>query len=104
MNFTRTSAVMSIVGCLVGLGGRHSCNNMFTKKLGNAVHVDFSGCFGKTRRSKFLPARVTFRWATVMIKAFRAYRYREAHFAIAERSPYSERAVEQQPAQLPTMW
>jgi FKBP12-rapamycin complex-associated protein len=103
MKFTRTSAVMSIVGCLVGLGGRHSCNNMFMKKLVNDVHIDFSGCFGKTRRRKFLPARVTFRWATVMMKAFRACRYREAHLAIAERSPYSAKAVGQRPTQLPTV-
>jgi FKBP12-rapamycin complex-associated protein len=69
-NFGRTSAVMSVVGYLIGLGDRHSCNILFMKSSGSAVHIDFSDCFDKARRRRTVPERVPFRLTRMMIKAF----------------------------------
>lgn len=45
--FTRTSAVMSIVGYIIGLGDRHCENILFVKKNGAALHIDFDCLFEK---------------------------------------------------------
>jgi phosphatidylinositol kinase/protein kinase (PI-3 family) len=84
MNFTRTSAVMSIVGYLVGLGDRHSCNILFMKKSGNAVHIDFSDCFDKARRRRLAPERVPFRLTRMMTKAFGICGHHGVYTATAE--------------------
>lgn len=46
-NFTRTSAVMSIVGYVIGLGDRHCENILFFKKNGATLHIDFDCLFEK---------------------------------------------------------
>ncbi|KAM9937820.1 hypothetical protein OXX80_002673 [Metschnikowia pulcherrima] len=45
--FTRTSAVMSVVGYIIGLGDRHCENILFVKKNGAALHIDFDCLFEK---------------------------------------------------------
>lgn len=44
--YTRTAAVMSIVGYIIGLGDRH-CENILFKKNGATLHIDFDCLFGK---------------------------------------------------------
>jgi phosphatidylinositol kinase/protein kinase (PI-3 family) len=68
-NFARSSAVMSIVGYLIGLGDRHPCNILFMKNSGNVVHIDFSDCFDKARCRTHVPEQVPFRLTRMMIKA-----------------------------------
>lgn len=46
-SFTRTAAVMSMVGYIIGLGDRHCENILFFKKNGAALHIDFDCLFEK---------------------------------------------------------
>jgi serine/threonine-protein kinase mTOR len=43
--FTRSLAVMSMVGYILGLGDRHPSNLMLDKKTGRVLHIDFGDCF-----------------------------------------------------------
>ncbi|KAF3985193.1 hypothetical protein FT663_03803 [Candidozyma haemuli var. vulneris] len=45
--YTRTAAVMSIVGYIIGLGDRHCENLLFFKRNGAALHIDFDCLFEK---------------------------------------------------------
>jgi serine/threonine-protein kinase ATR len=47
MKFSRTLAVMSFVGYVLGLGDRHSENILLDATSGAAVHVDFNCLFEK---------------------------------------------------------
>ena len=46
--FTRSLAVMSIVGYILGLGDRHPSNLMLDKLSGRVLHIDFGDCFEGT--------------------------------------------------------
>ncbi|KAK6460211.1 cell cycle checkpoint protein [Scheffersomyces coipomensis] len=46
-NFTRSLAVMSIVGYIIGLGDRHCENILIFKKTGSVLHIDFDCLFEK---------------------------------------------------------
>ncbi|KAI5964231.1 MEC1 [Candida pseudojiufengensis] len=46
-SFIRSSAVMSIVGYLIGLGDRHCENILFFKNSGSILHIDFDCLFEK---------------------------------------------------------
>ncbi|KAL6309800.1 hypothetical protein BKA93DRAFT_723405 [Sparassis latifolia] len=58
--YSRTAAVMSMVGFIVGLGDRHCENILLDINTGDAIHVDFNCLFekGKTLET---PERVPFR-------------------------------------------
>ena len=43
-NYTRSLAVMSIVGYLLGLGDRHPSNLMLDRVSGKILHIDFGDC------------------------------------------------------------
>ena len=47
LNYVRTTAVMSMVGFIVGLGDRHGENILLDSGCGDAVHVDLSCLFNK---------------------------------------------------------
>ncbi len=47
LGYTHTTAVMSMVGYLLGLGDRHAENIMFDSSNGDAVHVDLNCLFNK---------------------------------------------------------
>ncbi|KAI6821042.1 TOR1 phosphatidylinositol 3-kinase [Hortaea werneckii] len=60
-NYTRSLAVMSMVGYILGLGDRHPSNLMLDRVTGKIVHIDFGDCFEvATHRDKY-PERVPFR-------------------------------------------
>lgn len=44
-NYTRSLAVMSMVGYILGLGDRHPCNLMLDRVSGKIIHIDFGDCF-----------------------------------------------------------
>lgn len=46
-SYVRTTAVMSIVGYILGLGDRHGENILFDSNSGDIVHVDFNCLFNK---------------------------------------------------------
>ncbi|KAG0246449.1 serine/threonine-protein kinase M1 [Mortierella sp. GBA43] len=68
LRYTRTTAVMSMVGHIMGLGDRHGENLLFDERNGDLVHVDFNCLFeqGKTFPK---PERVPFRLTHNMIDA-----------------------------------
>jgi FKBP12-rapamycin complex-associated protein len=44
-NYTRSLAVMSMVGYILGLGDRHPSNLMLDRYTGKILHIDFGDCF-----------------------------------------------------------
>lgn len=64
--FTKTSAVWSIVGNVVGLGDRHGENILIDTKTGEAMHVDFAILFDKGM-SLEVPEIVRFRLTPNMV-------------------------------------
>ncbi|XP_071482072.1 serine/threonine-protein kinase mTOR-like [Diadema antillarum] len=44
-NYTRSLAVMSMVGYILGLGDRHPSNLMLDRLTGKIIHIDFGDCF-----------------------------------------------------------
>ena len=60
--YTRSVAVWSMVGYLVGLGDRHGENILLDTKNGECVHVDFDCLFGKgltLEKPEIVPFRLT---------------------------------------------
>ena len=58
--YTRSTAVWSMVGYIVGLGDRHTENILFNYETGAAVHVDFCCMFDKAK-TLAVPECVPFR-------------------------------------------
>ncbi|XP_022100883.1 serine/threonine-protein kinase ATR-like [Acanthaster planci] len=58
--YARTSAVMSMVGYILGLGDRHGENILYDSTTGDCVHVDFNCLFNKGETFEY-PERVPFR-------------------------------------------
>lgn len=44
-NFSRSLAVMSMVGYVLGLGDRHPSNLLLDRNSGKILHIDFGDCF-----------------------------------------------------------
>ena len=68
-NFSRSLAVMSIVGYILGLGDRHPNNIMIEKKIGKIIHIDFGDCFEVCMNRKKFPEKIPFRLTKMFIKA-----------------------------------
>ncbi|KAL1529840.1 hypothetical protein AB1Y20_000771 [Prymnesium parvum] len=51
-SFARSSAVMSIVGYVIGLGDRHLDNILLDMRSGELLHIDYNVCFEKGLRLK----------------------------------------------------
>ncbi|KAF4759666.1 hypothetical protein HAV15_007320 [Penicillium sp. str.  len=74
LRYTRSSAVMSMVGYVLGLGDRHGENLSFEEGTGGLLHVDFNCLFDKGQTFE-KPEVVPFRLTHNMIDAFGAYGY-----------------------------
>ncbi|PGG99288.1 Atypical/PIKK/ATR protein kinase [Polytolypa hystricis UAMH7299] len=74
LRYTRSSAVMSMVGYSLGLGDRHGENILFEEGTGGILHVDFNCLFDKGLTFD-KPELVPFRLTHNMIDAFGAYGY-----------------------------
>ncbi|XP_064607735.1 serine/threonine-protein kinase ATR-like [Liolophura sinensis] len=68
LSYTRTTAVMSMVGYILGLGDRHGENILFDSTNGDCVHVDFNCLFNKGETFEW-PERVPFRLTPNMVEA-----------------------------------
>ena len=68
-NYSRSLAVMSIVGYILGLGDRHPSNLMMSRKNGKIIHIDFGDCFEVTMKREKFPEKVPFRLTRMLIKA-----------------------------------
>lgn len=74
LRYTRSCAVMSMVGHVLGLGDRHGENILFQGENGGTFHVDFNCLFDKGLTFE-KPERVPFRLTHNMVDAFGAYGY-----------------------------
>ena len=74
LRYTRSCAVMSIVGHVLGLGDRHGENILFEEGNGGTFHVDFNCLFDKGLTFE-KPELVPFRLTHNMVDAMGAYKY-----------------------------
>ncbi|TVY28597.1 Protein kinase [Lachnellula hyalina] len=74
LRYTRSCAVMSMVGTILGLGDRHGENILFEEGNGGTFHVDFNCLFDKGLTFT-KPERVPFRLTHNMIDAMGMYGY-----------------------------
>ncbi|KAF2431255.1 hypothetical protein EJ08DRAFT_649062 [Tothia fuscella] len=81
LRYTRSCAVMSIVGHVLGLGDRHGENILLEEGNGGCFHVDFNCLFDKGLTFE-KPELVPFRLTHNMVDAFGAYGY-EGPFRMA---------------------
>lgn len=58
--FSRSTAVMSTVGYVIGLGDRHLDNMLLDLRTGEVVHIDYNVCFEKGKNLR-VPEKVPFR-------------------------------------------
>ncbi|XP_068151798.1 serine/threonine-protein kinase mTor-like isoform X2 [Drosophila tropicalis] len=68
-NYTRSLAVMSMVGYILGLGDRHPSNLMLDRISGKILHIDFGDCFEVAMLREAVPEKVPFRLTRMLIKA-----------------------------------
>lgn len=61
-NYTRSLAVMSMVGYVLGLGDRHPSNLMLDRTNGKIIHVDFGDCFETAMTREKFPEKIPFRY------------------------------------------
>ncbi|CCD22553.1 phosphatidylinositol kinase-related protein kinase TOR1 NDAI_0A03960 [Naumovozyma dairenensis CBS 421] len=59
--YTRSLAVMSMVGYILGLGDRHPSNLMLDRITGKVIHIDFGDCFEAAILREKFPEKVPFR-------------------------------------------
>ncbi|KAL1192594.1 Serine/threonine-protein kinase TOR [Cardamine amara subsp. amara] len=68
-NYTRSLAVMSMVGYILGLGDRHPSNLMLHRYSGKILHIDFGDCFEASMNREKFPEKVPFRLTRMLVKA-----------------------------------
>ncbi|CAI9571207.1 unnamed protein product [Staurois parvus] len=59
-SYARSTAVMSMVGYIIGLGDRHLDNVLIDMTSGEVVHIDYNVCFEKGKSLR-VPEKVPFR-------------------------------------------
>ena len=67
--YSRSLAVMSIIGYILGLGDRHPSNIMVDRNSGKVLHIDFGDCFEVAMKREKFPEKVPFRLTRMLIKA-----------------------------------
>jgi len=67
--YTRSLAVTSMVGYVIGLGDRHPSNILLHRTTGKVVHIDFGDCFEVAMHRDKFPEKVPFRLTRMLIHA-----------------------------------
>jgi FKBP12-rapamycin complex-associated protein len=67
--YTRSLAVMSMVGYILGLGDRHPSNLMLDRNTGKILHIDFGDCFEVAMHRDKFPEKIPFRLTRMMVNA-----------------------------------
>jgi FKBP12-rapamycin complex-associated protein len=67
--FTRSLAVNSMVGHILGLGDRHPSNLLLERKTGKVVHIDFGDCFEVAMHREKFPEKIPFRLTRMLTHA-----------------------------------
>ncbi|CAK5017836.1 unnamed protein product, partial [Aphanomyces euteiches] len=68
-NYTRSLAVMSMAGYILGLGDRHPGNLMLDRVSGKIVHIDFGDCFEVAIEREKYPEKIPFRLTRMLAQA-----------------------------------
>jgi len=68
-NYTRSLAVMSMVGYILGLGDRHPSNLMLHRYTGKILHIDFGDCFEVAMHREKFPEKIPFRLTRMLVNA-----------------------------------
>lgn len=68
-NYTRSLALMSMVGYILGLGDRHPSNLMLDRFTGKVIHIDFGDCFEVAMNRDKFPEKIPFRLTRMLINA-----------------------------------
>ena len=68
-NYSRSLAVMSIVGYILGLGDRRLNNLIMNRKTGKIVHINFSDCFEVAMKREKYQEKVPFRLTIMLVRA-----------------------------------
>ncbi|KAM8927600.1 serine/threonine-protein kinase mTOR [Pelodytes ibericus] len=68
-NYTRSLAVMSMVGYILGLGDRHPSNLMLDRLSGKILHIDFGDCFEVAMTREKFPEKIPFRLTRMLTNA-----------------------------------
>ncbi|ESO02673.1 hypothetical protein HELRODRAFT_161965 [Helobdella robusta] len=68
-NYTRSLAVMSMVGYILGLGDRHPSNLMLDRISGKIMHIDFGDCFEVAMTREKFPEKIPFRLTRMLVNA-----------------------------------
>lgn len=71
-NYTRSLAVMSMVGYVLGLGDRHPSNLMLDRVSGKIIHIDFGDCFEVAMTREKFPEKIPFRLTRMLSNAMEA--------------------------------
>lgn len=67
--YTRSLAVSSMVGHILGLGDRHPSNILIERATGMVVHIDFGDCFEVAMHREKFPETVPFRLTRMLTHA-----------------------------------
>ena len=67
--YTRSLAVNSMVGHILGLGDRHPSNLMLGRSNGKVVHIDFGDCFEVAMHREKFPEKIPFRLTRMLTRA-----------------------------------
>ncbi|KAH9940814.1 atypical/PIKK/FRAP protein kinase [Epithele typhae] len=67
--YTRSLAVNSMVGHILGLGDRHPSNLMLERNTGKVVHIDFGDCFEVAMHRDKFPEKIPFRLTRMLTYA-----------------------------------
>merc|ERR1712137_236828 len=73
-NYTRSLAVMSMVGYILGLGDRHPSNLMLYRLTGKILHIDFGDCFEVAMFREKFPEKIPFRLTRMLRNAMEVMR------------------------------
>ena len=68
-NLTRSFAVMSVIGYIIGLGDRHLDNLLIDLQTGEVIHIDYNVCFEKGKNLR-IPERVPCRLTQNIVNVF----------------------------------
>ncbi|WOO83672.1 Serine/threonine-protein kinase tor2 [Vanrija pseudolonga] len=67
--YTRSLALTSMIGYILGLGDRHPSNLMLDSISGDVIHIDFGDCFEVAMQRDKYPEKVPFRLTRMLIHA-----------------------------------